>query len=166
MGLLKIVRAGVGLLALTLSACATVDPNIKYYEPPPGTTPDNGATIIGSRVSQSFPFDDQTAYLLGVSGQPVRGGKTAFSEPIVLSPGFHNIAIAWTQGSLLGHATIRVNVNAGDRIVIRHQRVETQVARLWLEDAKTNAAIGEAVLVPTTAPASGGAIPIFIPRGR
>jgi hypothetical protein len=162
----KILRTGVGLIALLLSACTTVDPNVKYYEPPPGTTPDNGATITGSRVSQSFPFDDQTAYVLGVSGQPVRGGKAAFSEPIVLPPGFHNIAIAWTQGTLLGHATIRVNVNSGDRIVIKHQRVEAQVARLWLEDAKTNAVIGEAVLVSTIAPTSGGNMPIFIPRKR
>jgi len=161
----KMLRFVAALLALMLSACATVDPNIKYYEPSPGTTSENGATIIGSRVPQSFPLDYQTAYILGISGVPIRGGKAAFAEPVVLAPGAHRVAIAWTQGSLFGSTTVQLNVKAGDQFVIKHQRVEKEVARIWLEETKTNTGIGEAIFVRISVE-SGGFIPIYIPRGR
>ena len=153
------------LLAVVLSACITIDPNIKYYEVPPGVSQENGATIIGTRVLRNFPFDDETAYVLGVSGDPVRGGKDEFSRPVVLAPGAHRLEIAWTQGSLFGNTNFRISVAKGDRLIIKHQRINKEVARVWLEYAKTNTATGEAVFVRVTAP-PGGYVPIFIPSHR
>jgi hypothetical protein len=154
------------ILTFLLSACATIDPTIKYYTPPPETTAENGATIAGSRVPQSFPYVDQTVYLLGISGQPVRGGEKSYADPIVLAAGVHRIAIAWVQGHLSGSTTLELTVGSGDRVVIRHQRVESRVARIWIEGSKTGEAITEPVFIYLNVASPGGFIPIFIPRGR
>jgi hypothetical protein len=159
----RILLMGLVLLA---SACASVDPNLKHYDVPAGITPENGGTISGSRVKTTWPMDDQTLYILGVSGQPVRGGKAAYSEPVVVAPGVHRIAIAWVQGDLFGHATVQLEVKPGDRLAFMHQSVDKQVARVWLEDVKTNTPVGEAFFLRKSARSSGGYVPIFIPRGR
>lgn len=138
-------------LSVMLSACAGTDSG-RYYEPPSGTTQENGATIVGSRVPQSFPPGDQIAYVFGVSGKRIRGGKDAFSRPVLLAPGTHKIAIAWTQGSLFGIITLPIDITAGESLVIKHQRYNKEMASIWLEDARTNIPLGDTVFVHVASP--------------
>jgi hypothetical protein len=149
-----------------ISACASVDPNLKHYEVPSGITQETGGTVTGSRVKQTWPMDDQTLYVLGISGQPVRGGKAAFAEPVILAPGVQRVTIAWVQGELFGHAAVQLEVQPGDKFTFKHESVEKYVTRVWLERAQTNAQVGEAFFLRTSAPSSGGFVPIFIPRGK
>jgi hypothetical protein len=89
------------ILIFLLSACATIDPTIKYYTPPPETTDENGATIAVTRVPQSFPYVDQTVYILGISGPPVRGGENSYADPTFLAAGVHGIANRMGRGPSL-----------------------------------------------------------------
>lgn len=159
----KVIAAGI---LLVLTGCATIDPNIKYYEPPPQINAESAGTIVGSRVPQTWPLDHQTIYVLGVSGQPVRGGKAAYNEPIILSEGVQRVTIAWNQGSLWGHAIVQLQVTAGDRYVIKHEKIEKYMVRIWLEDSRKNTPIGEGFFVRINTPSSGGVVPVFIPRAR
>jgi hypothetical protein len=153
-------------LILILAGCATIDPNIEYYNPPARVTANTGGSIVGSRVPQTWPVDHQTTYVLGVSGQPVRGGKSAYAVPVILDVGAPRITIAWTQGSLFGQATVELTVSPGDQFVIKHEKIEKDIVRVWLEVVGKNTLIGDAFFVRISAPSSGTITPIFIPRAR
>lgn len=160
------MRIALLLVSLLMAACASVPQNIKYYSPPVTVSELDRGVIAGSQVPQSFPLDDETAYILGVDGDPVQGGKKAFAQPVFLAPGKHRIAVGWIQGSIFGSFVFSLSVEAGARYVVKHQHPEKYLARIWIENEATGAVIGEPEFVRVTAPDSGAMIPIFIPRGR
>jgi len=142
--MLKWLLAG---MALCLAACSLDDSDARYYHPPQGTTAANGGTIIGSRTAEPPLVSDQTVFLRGVAGEPVKGGNGAYDRPVLVPAGKVNVTIAWNQGSLFGQITVPLTIKPNDSLVIRHQREDKERARVWFEDARTHAVVGEPLFI-------------------
>lgn len=131
---------------LLLSACATTqDQNIRYYQP--AVIPDNAAQLVGSRVVQNFPSNDQIAFVIGLDGEFVKGKSSSYAQPVLLAPGEHTVTVVWTQGRLFGQTLFRLSAVRGAQYTIRHQAGEEHIVRIWIEDAQTRTPTSEPVLV-------------------
>lgn len=121
------------LTAVLLTACAPFYSNAEYGSLP--NSSGKGRTLLtGSQVPQPEPFASQTAYVARIDGDLVEGGKNAFYKPLKISSGNHEVIVIWNQAALYGRAVFELKAETGMSYVVRHERLENNKVRIWIEN--------------------------------
>ena len=114
----QILRWGAMLAAVaSLTACDT-GPALPLYVEPPGLTPDNAATLIGSRIDHGLLVVDSRIFVAGVDNQRSGLRPDDYAKPLRLAPGSHVVDIVLSQGSKGGHIATEVQLDAGKTYLI------------------------------------------------
>jgi len=121
------------LSAVLLTACASFSSNADY-ESMPRFSGQGSALLTGSQVPQPEPFASQTAYVARIDGVLVDGGKNAFYKPFNISTGNHEVVVIWNQAALYARAAFALKAETGMSYVVRHERLENNKVRIWIEN--------------------------------
>jgi hypothetical protein len=128
-----ICAAGVALLA----ACAG-EP-VSYYAPPPGLTPPQGVTILGSQGDTFFLQSIEYHAVWEIDGLPVEDPVYRWNKPLLVTANQpHRLRVVYDWGPVAGSHAFDFTGAPGSTVVLEAEDVERQkLARMWLQDAQT-----------------------------
>jgi len=142
---------GLGLV-LACTSCAMVP----RYEPPPGLTPETGATLIGSK--RGVLIFGQETYIGSIDGFL---GAASYDTPILVPPGDHTIDIAFNGGNAHGRIRTDVKFEAGRTYIAECRLRPFQPLNCWVHTSD-----GVVVAAPlAVSPNIDVVIPIIV-KGR
>ena len=166
------VAPALGALAallLLLSGCSTpAEPSPSTGQPSPvtGTSPATPApapksvpvvvakpaAITGSEESSTM-FDNFTAYIAAIDGQPVAAGRTGWNTPLPLPAGPRRLTVAFIRGVFTAQTDVQFQARAEAAYQLKFA-TDAQIfgkssyCEFWIVDTAT----GEKVLAPTRVP--------------
>jgi hypothetical protein len=149
--------AGAALLA----ACAG-EP-VAYYAPPPGLTPSQGVTILGSEGDTFFLQSIEYHAVWEIDGVAVEDPVWNWHKPLLVTANEpHRLRVVYDWGPVAGGGAFDFTGSPGSTVVLKAEDVKRQeLARMWLEDAQTGQVVTDKQLVQldyiTTAPVPVGA---------
>jgi hypothetical protein len=128
--------------ALILASCTA--PDVAYYAPPPGLTPDKAVSLLGSKDPKFFLQSAEYRLVWAVDGQVVQGSAYRWERPLLVTAGVpHRLSLAYGWGAVAGGADVDFTGTPGSTVVIKGENVDPDTAaRLWLEDAATGQILG------------------------
>jgi hypothetical protein len=146
-----ICAAGAALLA----ACA--GEQVTYYAPPPGLTPAQGVTILGSEGDTFFLQSIEYHAVWEIDGVPVEDFIYRWDKPLLVTANApHRLRIVYDWGAVAGWGAFDVTGKPGETIVLKAEDVKRQqLARMWLEDAQTGQLVTAKEDVPLDYVATG-----------
>jgi hypothetical protein len=123
--------------AALLAACA--GPSVTYYAPPPGLTPAQGVTILGSQGDTFFLQSIEYHAVWEIDGVPVEDPIYGWSKPLLVTANQpHRLRVVYDWGAVAGGHAFDFTGSPGSTVVLKAEDVERQkLARMWLEDAQT-----------------------------
>jgi hypothetical protein len=137
-------RAALAALGtVLLGRCAA--PNIDYYAPPPGLTPDRGVSLLGSKDSKFFLQSSEYRLVWAVDGKPVKDSADRWDQPLLITAGEpHKLGLAYGWGAVAGSVAVEFTGEPGTTVVVEGQNVDPDTeALLWLQNATTGQILGE-----------------------
>jgi hypothetical protein len=128
-----ICAAGAALLA----ACA--GPPVSYYAPPPGLTPAEGVTILGSQGDTFFLQSVEYHAVWEIDGVPIEDPVYGWNRPLLVTANQpHRLRVVYDWGAVAGGHAFDFKGTPGSTVVLEAEDVERQkLARMWLQDAQT-----------------------------
>ena len=110
------------------------------------------ATITGSEESSTM-FDNFTAYVSAIDGQPVAAGRAGWKTPLTLKAGPRVLTVSFIRGVFTAHVDVHLNARS-EAVYQLKFTTDAQVfgknsyCEFWIVDTAT----GEKPLAPTRAP--------------
>lgn len=139
--------AALSLSLVALAACENAPP----YEQPAMLTPDNAATVMGSKVAHSLLVADEYSNVIGVDGMR----NLDIEKPLLVTPGSHTIDIAYRRARMNGHIATAVSLEAGKIYVAYCTMNGHFFASCWIADEhqaaltdKLVVKLGDGTLIP------------------
>jgi hypothetical protein len=125
-------------------ALATCGPDIAYYTSPPGLTPKNAVTVVGSKDPKSLLEASEFHYVSAIDGKPVEDAEYHWDRPLLITAGEpHHIRLGYSWGTVEGKAEVEFTGQPGTTLVVRGENVDPdREARLRLEDRATGRTLG------------------------
>jgi hypothetical protein len=175
----QVAHLGALAAVLVLAGCATSGvPELKPVTPVPPLGPGPSAPVHAPPVTPAAPaapaapvatvkpasiagseetstmFDNFTAYVAKIDGQPV-GDRDGWRRPHALTPGPHELTIAFVRGVFFARTDVRITARSGARYTVKfdsdaHVFGKNSYCEFWIEDTLT----GEKVLTATRVPLS------------
>jgi hypothetical protein len=148
------------LVFLLLSACGPahlfLPPPPHYVQPTEAIGPNVGK-VIGSRTVTSAMDSNVRSYVTGVDGLLLLRDICGYDVPLKLTAGAHVIEATYLKDGMTGKAKLDVVIRGGETLVVKHETVSDQLAKLWIENAVSAKTVTEiASITLTPHPASGG----------
>lgn len=124
--------------AAFLAACTTGEP-VSYYAPPPGLTPTQGVTIIGSQGDTFFLQSIEYHAVWEIDGVAVEDPVYGWNKPLLVTANQpHRLRVVYDWGAVAGGHAFDFTGAPGSTVVLEAEDVERQkLARMWLQDAQT-----------------------------
>jgi hypothetical protein len=140
-------RFPIFLLAVAGAALAGCAEQSSRYAPEPSLTPQNSATLYGSREPYPLPLiRDARNYILAVDDKPTGLAPFTWDTPLLVSAGPHAIRIARSHGSMEGSVSMQVALESGKSYAIRSEgRDRGYQASIWIEEQESGAIVGDKV---------------------
>jgi hypothetical protein len=137
-------RFVVVLLGAVVSTGCTYQ-NIAYYAPPPGLTPGQAVSVLGSKDGKFFLQSSEYRLVWAIDGLPVEGSAFHWDKPLLITAGQpHRLSLAYGWGGVVGAVDVEFTGNPGSTVVVKAEDAEPdRLARMWLEDAATGRILGD-----------------------
>jgi|SRR6185437_5231777 hypothetical protein len=122
MRVLRRTLLGLGLV-LACASCVMMP----RYTPPPGLTPETGATLIGSK--RGVLIFGQETYIGRIDGFL---STASYDTPVLVAPGDHTIDIAFNCGNAHGRIPASVTLEAGRTYIAECRLRPFQPLNCWV----------------------------------
>jgi len=158
------VRFNLLMLAL-LSGCGVLNPNTKFHEDVPAEN--SHATITGSRTPGPRGLDPVTLYVSTIDQGTVGSPKKArcnFNRVYRVTPGEHEVLVGLYAGSMFASSSVAVspvvvNVELGQKLMVKGRVDSEKTAIMWIEDEPTGTVIS-ARITTALAPSPAKGMPV------
>ena len=117
-------------ILLLLTGCSSV----AFYQEP---SEKENSVLIGSKVKQQFPYDDQKTYIKSIDGLKVGSvwNDQASIGPFKVAPGPHEILVVMYQGLLSVEYLFNLDFEEGQTYVARSRSGnKDDYAEIWIEN--------------------------------
>ena len=137
-------RAATSLAAAALLAACAAEPTA-YYAPPPGLTPERGVTILGSQGDTFLLQSTEYHAVWEIDGARVEDFIYNWNKPLLVTANEpHRLRIVYDWGAVAGWGSFDFTGAPGETVVLKAEDVErNELARMWLEDARTGQPVTE-----------------------
>jgi hypothetical protein len=153
---LRLAQPGLGALAVILGLMAgcTAPPSVPSTPPPaePVVVEAKPATISGTEESSTM-FDNFTAYVAAVDGEPVPAGREGWNTPLAIKSGPRRLTLAFVRGAFTAKADVQLMARPDAAYQVKFASDaqifgKSSYCEFWIIDTAT----GEKALAPTRAP--------------